>query len=81
MFYSRDQIEILYSELVIQRRQQYSQTEKDLIKGFLSAKEESTQGLKSGVHKLRDNIPEEGKDQACNSPYRYLFKVWSKLMC
>ena len=56
MFHFREQIETLYGELVIQRRQRYSQTEKDLIKRFLSAKEESTQELSSGVQKLRNNI-------------------------
>ena len=61
MFCCREQIETLYSELVIQRRQQYSQNEKDLIERFMSAKEGSTQGLSSGVYKLRDNIWSEAE--------------------
>ena len=65
----REQIETLYSELVIQRRQRYSQTEKDLIKRFLSAKEESTQELSSGVQKLRDNIAStKGSEQEWSNP-------------
>ena len=49
MLYFRDQIETLHSELVTQRRQQYTQTDKDLIKSFLSAKNEQSLSPGSGV--------------------------------